>query len=115
MKASLGHRIRALLLALALALGMSLSFVQGGLMAAEMAVSVGHTGSSECDGCGGSDHGADAGMCLSVCGAAAHGMLPGQPVAVPAASRASFQAGYLVLDGRSHSPDPGPPRSLTLG
>ena len=117
MKASLGHRIRALLLALALALGMSLSLVQGGLMAAEMAVSAdpGHTGSSECDDCGDSDHGTDAGMCLSVCGAAAHGMLPGQPVAAPAASPASFQAGYLMLGGRSHSPDPGPPKSLTLG
>ena len=85
-------------------------------MAAEMAVSAdaGHTGSSECDDCAGSDHGTDAGMCLSVGGAAAHGMLPGELAAVPAASRASFQAGYLIFSGRSHSPDPGPPKSLTL-
>ena len=55
-------------------------------MAAEMAVSAeaGHTGSNDCDGCGGSDHKADAGMCLSVCGSAAHGMVPGEPAAAVA-------------------------------
>jgi hypothetical protein len=109
------HRLRALLLALLLALGMSLSFVQGGLMAAEMAVSAdaGHPGPHGCDGCGDGD--VDASTCLSVCGLAAHGMLPGEPVALPSASRASFQAGYLIFGGCSHSPDPGPPKRLTLG
>jgi hypothetical protein len=117
MSSSPGDRIRALLLTLLLALGMSLSFVQGGLMAAEMAVSAeaGHTGSSDCDGCGGSDHKADAGMCLSVCGSAAHGMLPAEPLALSPAARASFQAVRLLLGGRSHSPDHGPPKILTLG
>jgi hypothetical protein len=117
MKGRPGHRIRVLLLAFALALGMSLSFVQGGLMAAEMAVSAepGHTGSSDCDGCGGSDHKADAGMCLSVCGSAAHGMLPAEPLAPSPASQASFQGVRLLLGGRSHSPDHGPPKILTLG
>jgi hypothetical protein len=38
MGSQLGYRIRAFLLTLLLALGMSLSFVQGGLMSAEMAV-----------------------------------------------------------------------------
>jgi hypothetical protein len=111
------HRTRVLLLAILLGLGMSLTFVQGGLMAAEMAVSAepGHTGSSDCDGCGDSDHKADAGMCLSVCGSAAHGMLPAEPLALSSASRASFQAAYLLLAGRSHSPDHGPPKLLTLG
>jgi hypothetical protein len=117
MNPSPGHRIRVLLLALLLALGMSLSFVQGGLMAAEMAVSAeaGHSGSGDCDGCGSRDHTADAGMCLSVCGSAAHGMLPAEPLALSSASRASFQAVYLLLAGRSHSPDHGPPKLLTLG
>jgi hypothetical protein len=112
-----GHHIRVLLLALALALGMSLSFVQGGLMAAEMAVSAepGHTGSSDCDGCGGTDHNADAGMCLSVCASAAHGMLPAEPLGLSPASEASFQLARLLLGGRSHSPDHGPPKTLTLG
>ena len=117
MKGWPGHRVRVLLLALLLALGMSWSFVQGGLMAAEMAVSAeaSHTGSSDCDGCSGSDHKADAGMCLFVCGSAAQGMLPGEPVALPPASRASFQVARLVLGGRSHSPDHGPPKIVTLG
>jgi hypothetical protein len=117
MKGWPGHRARVLLLALLLALGMSWSFVQGGLMAAEMAVSAeaSHTGSSDCDGCSGSGHKADAGMCLSVCGSAAHGMLPGEPVALSPASSASFQAVHLLLGGRSHSPDHGPPKIVTLG
>jgi hypothetical protein len=86
-------------------------------MAAEMAVSAeaGHTGSNDCDGCGGGDHKTDAGMCLSICGSAAHSMLPGEPVALPPASRASFDAVHLLIGGRSHSPDHGPPKILTLG
>ena len=118
MGSRLGDRIRALLLTLLLALGMSLSFVQGGLMSAEMAVSThaGHAGASGCVGCSGGDDGeTDAGMCLSVCGSAAQGMPPGEQAALPAASRAAFQAGYLVVGGRSHSPDHGPPKILTLG
>ena len=118
MDSQLGYRIRAVLLTLLLALGMSLSFVQGGLMSAEMAVSTeaGHAGPGGCDGCsGGEDGQTDAGMCLSVCGSAAHGMPPGEPPAQPAASRASFQAVHSLLGGRSHSPDHGPPRILTLG
>jgi hypothetical protein len=117
MKGCPGHRIPALLMALVIALGMSLSVVQGGLMAAEMAVSAeaGHTGSSDCDGCGGSDHKADAGMCLSVCGSAAHGLVPAELLALPPASGASFQAVHLLFEGRSNSPDHGPPKTLTLG
>ena len=117
MKLWSGYRIRALLLTLLLALGMSLSFVQGGLMSAEMAVSIeaGHPGSSGCDGCGGDDGKTGAGMCLSVCGSAAQGMPPGEPVALPSASRTSYQAVHLLLGGRSHSPDHGPPKILTLG
>jgi hypothetical protein len=111
------HRTRVLLLAALLGLGMSLSFVPGSVMAAEMAVAAdgAHHGASGCDGCGGSDHHTDAGMCLSVCGSAAHGMLPAEPAALLPASRASFQAVRLVFGGRSHSPDHGPPKIFTLG
>jgi hypothetical protein len=118
MGSQLGYRLRVFLLTLLLALGMSLSFVQGGLMSAEMAVSTeaGPAGPGGCDGCsGGEDDQTDAGMCLSVCGSAAHGMPPGEPPAQLAASRASFQAVHLLLGGRSHSPDHGPPKILTLG
>jgi hypothetical protein len=111
------HRTRVLLLAILLGLGMSSSFVQGGLMAAEMAVApeAGHTGSSDCDACGGGDHKADPGMCLSVCGSTAHGMLLIEPLALSPASQATFEAVRLLLGGRSHSPDHGPPKILTLG
>jgi hypothetical protein len=118
MKGWPGHRVRVLLLAILLGLGMSLSFVQGSVMAAEMAVSAdaGHTGSSDCHGCGGSDDGgASASTCISVCGAAAHGLLSGEPVALPPASRASFEIASLAFGGRSHSPDHGPPKIPTLG
>ena len=94
---------------------MSLSLVQGGLVVAEMAISAdaAHPCPNGCDGCGNSD--LDAGACLSLCGMAAHGLVQDEPVALSPASQASFQGGYLALDGRSHSPDPGPPRPLTLG
>jgi hypothetical protein len=111
------HRTCVLLLAVLLGLGISLSFVQGGVMAAEMAVAAdgAHHGTSGCDGRGGSDHETDADMCLSVCGSAAQGLLPGEPTALLPASEASFQLAGLLLGGRSHSPDHGPPKTLTLG
>ena len=112
------HRTRALLLAVLLGLGMNLSFVQGGLMAAEMAVAAdgAHHGSSGCDGCGSGDHkDMNAGTCFAVCGSAAQGLMSGELLTLPPASRASFQVARLVLGGRSHSPDHGPPKILTLG
>ena len=116
MKRRLWHRTRVLLLAGLLGLGVSLSFVQGSVMAAEMAVAAdgAHHGTSGCDGCGGSDHETDAGMCLSVCGSAALGLLTGEPAALPPASEASLQVARLLLDGRSQSPDHGPPKIVTL-
>jgi hypothetical protein len=117
MKRWSGHRIRAVLVALVVALGMSASVVKGGLMAVEMAVSAeaGHTGSSDCDGCGGSAHEADAAMCLAVCGSAAHALLTAEPMALPPASEASFQAVHPLVNGLSDNPDPGPPKTLTFG
>jgi len=118
MKRWFWHRTRVLLLALLLGLGMSLSFVQGIVMAAGMAIAAGeaHRGPSGCDGCGGGDHkDMKAGICPSICGSAAQGLLPGEPPALPPASRATFETVRLLLDGRSNSPDHGPPKTLTLG
>lgn len=112
------HRTRVLLLAVLLGLGMSLSFVQGSVMAAAMAVAAdgAHHAPGDCDGCGGGDHmNADAGACLTLCGFAAQAMLRAEPVALPPASRAIFQVARLVIGGRSHRPDHGPPKPLTLG
>jgi hypothetical protein len=112
------HRLHFLVLAAFLGLGLSLSAVQAGIMSVQMEIAamLPEPGSDECAGCGGGDDGrVEVDSCLSVCGAAAHALLPGGPVALPSASRASIRARYLVLGGRSHSPDPGPPKALVLG
>jgi hypothetical protein len=96
---------------------MSLSLVQGSLMAAEMAVAaeVAQPCSHGCDGCDDGDADLDPGTCLSLCGSTVQALAPAQALALPTASRASFQAGYAGPGGRSHSPDPGPPKLLALG
>ena len=112
------HRARVLLLAVLLGLGMSLSLVQGGVMAAEMAIAAddAHHGPSGCDGCGGGDHqDMDAGTCLAVCGTTAQDLMPGELLTLPSASRTSLQVARLHLNSQFHSPDHGPPRTLTVG
>jgi hypothetical protein len=107
------HRTRVLLLAVLLGLGMSLSLVQGSVMAAEMAIAAdgAHHGPSDCDGCGGGNHqGMDARTCLAVCGMAAQGLMPGELLTLPSTSRADFQIAQLRLSGQFHSPDHGPPK-----
>ena len=107
-----------MLLAVLLGLGMSLSFVQGGVMAAAMAVAAdgAHRGSSGCDGCGGGDHkDMNAGTCLTVCASAAQGLMSGELLTLPSASRTGFQVAQLLRSGQSHTPDHGPPKTLTLG
>jgi hypothetical protein len=112
-----GTRVRALLLALFLALGSSLSLVHGSLMAAEQAVSTdaGHAGPGGCDGCDdGQDCATDSGTCLSQCASAVPGVLPGEPIASPPTSRAALDAAVLILGGCSQSPEHGPPKLVTL-
>lgn len=112
-----GIRVRALLLALLLALGSSLAFVQGSLSAAEMAVSAeaGHAGPGGCDDCGGHDCEADAAACLSLCASAAQGMPPGEQIASPPISRPVFEVVGLAAGGRSNSPEHGPPKLIAIG
>jgi hypothetical protein len=112
------HRTRVLLLAVLLGLGMSLSFVQGSVMAATMAVAAdgAQHGSSGCDGCGGGDHkDMNAGTCLTVCGSAAQGLMSGELQTLPSAFRTGFQVAHLRISGQSYTPDHGPPKTLTLG
>jgi hypothetical protein len=111
------HRTRALLLAVLLGLGLSLSFVQGSVMAADMAVAAkgAHHGPSGCDGCGGGDHqGIDAGTCLTVCGTTAQGLMSGELLTLPSASRTSLQVARPHVSSQFHSPEHGPPKLLTL-
>jgi hypothetical protein len=112
------QRTRVLLLAVLLGLGMSRSLVQGGVMAAEMAIAAddSHHGPSGCNGCGRGDHNdMNAGTCLAACGPAAQGVMPGKLLALPPASRTDFQIARQHLSGQLHTPDHGPPKILILG
>jgi hypothetical protein len=112
------HRSCVLFLAVWLGLSMSLSLVRSSVMAAEMAVAAdrGHHGPSDCNGCGGGDHkSAGTGSCLSVCGSGAQGLVPGELLMLPSASRTGFQVAHLLVSGQSPSPGHGPPKILTLG
>jgi hypothetical protein len=97
---------------------MSLSCAQGGVMAAEMTVAAddAHHGPGGCGGCRSGDHeGIDAGICLAVCGTGGQGLIPGELLTVPSASRTDFQIARVRLSGQFYSPDHGPPKILTLG
>ena len=118
MKRTTWQLTQTLLLAVLLGLGMSLSFVQSGVVAVKMAVAAdgAHHGPSGCDGCGRVDHeGMDAGTCLAVCGTAAQGLMPVELLSLPSASRPAFQVAPSFLSGQFHSPDHGPPKIVTLG
>jgi hypothetical protein len=112
------HRTRVLLLAVLLGLGMSLSVVQSSMMAMAMSIAADGAdyGSGGCDGCGSGDHNdMNAATCLSACGPAAQGLMPGELLTLPVASRTDFQIARLHLSGQSHSPEHGPPKILILG
>jgi hypothetical protein len=111
------HGTQALLLALLLGLGMSLSVFHDRLMAAEMAVMAddAHHRQGGCASCCGHHEGMDADTCLAVCGTAAQGPMPEQLLTLPPASRSDVQIARLHLSGQSHSPDHGPPKILTIG
>ena len=112
------HRTRVLLLAVLVGLGMSLSFVQGSMMATAMAVGADGAdhGRSGCDSCDGGDHNdMNAGTCLTICASAAQGLISSNLLPLPSASQAGLQVAQLLLSGQFHSPEHGPPKILTLG
>lgn len=96
---------------------MSLFFVQASAMAAKMGIAASMTtsGSDCCQGCDGADSdGVDLSSCPAVCGAAVQGLPPAEHAHLPRASRAVFNTIDLVFDGRTNTPDHGPPKILTL-
>jgi hypothetical protein len=110
--------MRALLLTLVVAFGMSLWLAQDGAVAAEMAVSTeaGGCAAGSCDGCrGGADSAAGAGACVAACAAAAQVVPPEEVLTSASASRAGLQPCRSSPDGRCDSPDHGPPKVLTFG
>ena len=97
---------------------MSLSFVQGSMMATAMAVGADGAdhGRSGCDSCDGGDHNdMNAGTCLTICASAAQGLISSNLLPLPSASQAGLQVAQLLLSGQFHSPEHGPPKILTLG
>ena len=112
MVASPGARIRAFLVTLITASGMGLWLVEGGAMAAQTAAPAEPADCAALSGDG--THGAaGSGACLVICAAVAQAILPAEPPAPPPASQAAFQAPAVSSDGRSYSPDHGPPKLLT--
>jgi hypothetical protein len=112
------HRTRVLLLAGLLGLGMSLTLVQGDVMAAEMAIAAddAHHRPSGCGGCGGGDHNSmNAATCLAICGLASQVLISVELLTLPSAARTGFQVAQRLRNGQFHSPDHGPPKILTHG
>jgi hypothetical protein len=111
------HRTRALLLTVLLGLGISLSFVQGGVMATEMAVAGdgAEHAAGDCSGCGGGHQGMNATTCLALCGIVVQGLISGDLMALPSASRMGLQVARLRLSSQFHSPEHGPPKILIFG
>ena len=110
--------MRAFLVTLVVASGMGLWLAPGAETAAETAAAaeLAECAALRCDGCGAGGHGeAGSGACPAFCPAAAQAILPAGPPAAPRAARAAFQAPAVSADGRSCSPDHGPPRFQTLG
>ena len=118
MKRWSSRRLSALLLAVFLALGMSLSVVQASDMASKMAMTPGmaDSGNGNCADCGGGDGNTNTAACKAMC-TAGHSpavlsfgaLFANQSAAVPPASRERPSL------GRVPSPDPYPPRSTDLG
>jgi len=112
------HRTLVLFLAVLLGLGMSLSSVQGSVMAMAMSIPAdgAYHASSHCEGCGGGDHkDMNTATCLTLCASAAQALISGDLLTPPSASRTGYQIAQQLVSGRSHTPDHGPPKTLTLG
>jgi hypothetical protein len=111
------HRLHFLVLAAFLGLGLSLSAVQAGIMSVQMGIAamLPESGPGECADCEGGDALVDVGLCLSVCGAAAHALLPGEPETPLPVRSVRLRPVDLPSVGHGATPDPGPPRALVLG
>jgi hypothetical protein len=106
-------RVRALLLALFLALGSGGSLVHAGLMELAVLADSGHPGAGDCDGCDdGHDCATEADNCLAQCASAGQGLLPAEPVASTTVGRAARDVVALMLGDRSSRPAHGPPKPL---
>ncbi len=111
------RQVLALALAVLLGLGMSLSAAQASDMATKITASgsMNAPGSSSCDGCGGDDGDAKAGMCLPICTGSSFAVIPsGLFLKIIDRSKART-VDLTVSQGQSSRPDPYPPRPFIIG
>jgi len=110
------RRVFILLLGSFLALGMSLSAVQAGVMPAAMDMATGMGASGHCNDCGDkSGMAKEMGSCSLSCAAPVLAVIPQtSPTKIVHLSASLPQQDSLLL-GRAFSPDPGPPRSHDNG
>jgi len=115
---SSARRLLTLMLAVFVGLSLSLSTVQAGGMASEMAAVSGmkDSMSGACQKCSSkSDHVAMVTVCGTVCAVPAAAMSPQETLAVFALAQIEFPRRHSLLHGRASPPDPYPPRSSTIG
>ena len=111
------RRARVLVLGLLLALGMSLSVVQAGAMAASMAMSaqqMAATGMGDCSACKDTTSGAKSMICDAACAAAVTATVPQFAALVirSTVDRPLFQS--PMPSGWAASPNPHPPQQIAL-
>lgn len=101
-----------------LALSMSLSAVQSSNMAAKMAMAsdMGDSGMAGCNACGGDDDGkTKAGACAPMCTVFAPALMPSVSVVLAAEANEPPAPNVPSSPGRASSPDPYPPRFISIG
>lgn len=113
------RQVFALMLAVFVTLGMSLSVVQANDMAAKMAVAsdmMGVSGHGDCHGCDGDAGKTKAMVCTVTCVTPVSATLPfiGPASLVVAATKLRLSKTALLV-GSTSSPDPYPPRSTRIG
>jgi hypothetical protein len=110
-------RILALLFAILVTVGMSLSVVQANGMATKMAMAseMGTSGHGGCDVCPAGGDGAKVPACSPMCVPPVLLMLQQVALVLPESISTSFAVRSDQLHGRVSPPDPSPPRSTSIG
>ncbi len=118
---SSARRLLTFMLAVLVTLGLSLSTVEAGSMASEMAKMAAMSDMKSsmfgaCQKCAGKgDHAAMVNACGTVCVAPVIAISPQESLPAFALAQIYFLRRHSLLHGRAPPPDPYPPRSNTIG